>query len=37
MSIAQTAVILELGSCTMVGVASELMEHPQVRMAYLGL
>jgi len=37
MSIAQTAVILELGSCTMVGVASELMEHPQVRKAYLGL
>jgi len=37
MSIAQTAVILELGSCTMVGIASELMEHPQVRKAYLGL
>ena len=37
MSIAQTAVILELGSCRMTGVASELMEHPQVRKAYLGL
>ena len=37
MSIAQTAVILELGSCTMTGIASELMEHPQVRKAYLGL
>jgi branched-chain amino acid transport system ATP-binding protein len=37
MSIAQTAVILELGSCTMSGRASELMEHPQVRKAYLGL
>ena len=37
MSIAQTAVILELGSCAMIGSASELMEHPQVRKAYLGL
>jgi len=37
MSIAQTAVILELGSCAMTGVASELMEHPQVRKSYLGL
>ena len=37
MSIAQTAVILELGSCRMTGRANELMEHPQVRKAYLGL
>ncbi|HEY4296616.1 MAG TPA: ABC transporter ATP-binding protein [Paraburkholderia sp.] len=37
MSVAQRAVILELGNTVMEGDASELMENPKVRTAYLGI
>ncbi|MFI5023157.1 MAG: ABC transporter ATP-binding protein [Alphaproteobacteria bacterium] len=36
-SVAQRAVILELGKVALAGAAAELMEQPQVRRAYLGI